>query len=215
MKKFFIFIIFFFISSLNITFADIIPDFSYSIHKPGIGVLNLPNNFIIYQNPDFKSKVIRSFDINLLQQQNDSRYSLRDTFIASIPAKNLNFVTVNYEDGSSWFEIFYDQKLAKTGWVFIDQKNFFTWKQFFDSFGRKYGLYLFRDLNSTQKQLYSSADDSSSVLEGFTLAKHIKLLMIKGNFMLVNITDLNGDSKIGYLRFRSDNGSLFLFPFLK
>lgn len=218
MKKLLILIFVLFLSSLAV-FADIIPTASTSIAHYGFGVLNLPDSFSIYSKPDESSRVIKT--VNYEEDENTAiigqKSSLEGTIIAYVPSKSIALAVVetNQEDG--WFEIYYDQKTGKTGWVKQNnQDSFKTWKDAFYCWGKKNGVYLFRDVPDEKKCLYGKDSNDAQKLENFTSPKFIEFSMIRGNWMLVSILDLGQKTtKIGWTRWRNDDGTLLMFPSLK
>ena len=88
-------------------------------------------------------------------------------------------------------------------------------KDFYLANGRKNGVYLFKDVPPDERKLYAQpfekAEDKKTVAN-YDHAYKIKLEIIKGNWMLVRVLDLNNDEKIGYLRWRTNEGKLLLFP---
>lgn len=218
MKKILILVMVLFFAC-SAVFADIIPMGSKNIAHYGCGVLNLPDSFTVYSEPDESSKIIKT--INYEESANSAiinqQSSLDTTIIAYVPSKSIALVTVetNQEDG--WFEIYYDQKTGKTGWV--KQPNldeFKTWKEAFYSWGKKNGLYFFKDIPEAKRTLYSSDSDTSQKIGSLTLPKYINFSIITGNWMLVNVLDLGQKTtKIGWIRWRNEDGTLILFPNFK
>ncbi len=200
--------------SIAACYADIMPSSSSSIGYWGIGVLNLPSDFVIYAKPDFRSEVLNR--ISLKQPQSaivDYESPLNHLLIAQISSLNLAFAAVetNQEDG--WFEIYINQKTGQTGWVRMpDFNSFMTWKNFFYHWGKKNGLYIFKDIPENQKRLYSQDSNDSQTLESFSYPKYINFSIIRGNWMLVNVLDLGNSARIGWLQWRGDDGKIYLFP---
>lgn len=198
-------------------FADIMPSSSTSISHYGMGVLNLPDCFVVYSKPDMHSPVIKQ--VNLIQPPSaiiSQENPVDNMLIVNVPSTHLALATVetNQEDG--WFEINYNQKTGQTGWVKMQNlDNFMTWKEFLTSWGKSNGLYFFKDTPDSVKKLYSQDSADSQTVESFTYAKYITFSMIRGNWMLVTVLDLGNSSKIGWIQWRRDDGKLYLFPNLK
>ncbi len=218
MKKFFLALILFFLTA-TFAFADVIPSTTKSIKHYGFGVLNMKNSFCVYEQPSETSKVLKKIDFEV-----DSRYqpvlgeprSYDNTLIVYSPSKSIALIAVlsNSEDG--WYEVYYDQKNGYTGWVKQTDINAFkTWRNAFYDWGKKNGLYFFKDVPDEKRRLYSQDSLDSQALETFAYPKYINFSMIRGNWMLVSVLDIGQYTKIGWVKWREDDGTLLLFPSFK
>ena len=218
MKRVLFVIVYIFISCINVR-ADIIPTTSTSISHYGFGVLNMKTSFSIYSEPDEFSKVIKKVNFEEASQYQpilDKSTSLEGTVIVFVPSNSVALVAVESNQENGWYEIYYDQKKGLTGWVKqIDNDSFKTWRNAYYYWGKKYGLYIFRDVPEDKRRLYSQDSDTSQALESFTYAKNINFSMIRGNWMLASIFDLGNSTKIGWIRWRDDDGKHLLFPYFK
>ncbi len=213
-----IFIILAFINFILPACADNIPVKTTDINNYGFGVLNLPTTFNIYEQPSLNSKILKTIDYK------DSSYnpsldfvpSYVNTVIAYVPSKSVALVVVLSNEENGWYEIYYDQKNGKTGWVKQDDTDSFkTWREAFSFWGKKYGIYLFKDVKSDDKALYSQEGGEGQRLYDFTYAKYITFSTIHGNWMLATVVDIGNNTKIGWIRWRKDDGTLLLFPSFK
>lgn len=203
------------IISCNCVFADIIPADSTSIKHYGIGVLNLRDSFTVYSEPNESSKILKIVDYEN-QKSNmiiGAPKSYENTLVVYVPSKSAAFVSVESNDEDGWYEIYYDQVNGRTGWVRqSDQDAFMTWRNFFYIWGKKNGLVFFRDVPHSEKKIFSQESEESQRLGDFTYVKNINFSMINGNWMLVSVLDVGQSVKIGWMRWRNDDGSLRLFP---
>ena len=69
-----------------------------------------------------------------------------------------------------------------------------------------------KNIDYHQRGIYSGAYDGSQKLGGFTLIKNIRLNKISGNWALVTVVDFDNKLKIGYIRWREDDGQIIIFP---
>ena len=65
------------------------------------------------------------------------------------------------------------------------------------------------------KDMKTSTEDNSQVVARMNLPKFIKLHAVKGNWVLVSVSDIDEQPKTGYVRWRADNGVKYLFPAIK
>lgn len=218
MKKLILLILFLFFSC-SVVLADIVPTTTTSIPHYGFGVLNMKDSFCVYSEPNEYSKVLKKVDFEQEVQYQpilDRHSSLEGTVIVYVPASSIALVAVESNQENGWYEVYYDQKNGKTGWVKQTNPDAFkTWKNAFNLWGKKYGLYIFRDVPDEKKRLYSQDNDVSQALESFTYPKNINFSMIRGNWMLATVLDVGDSTKIGWIRWRDDNGNLLIFPYFE
>jgi hypothetical protein len=72
-----------------------------------------------------------------------SNVNIADMFVVLNQAKNLAFMLAT-DDYDGWVEVIYDQKKNLKGWVKkADEFQFLPWRNFYNLYGKKYGLYFF------------------------------------------------------------------------
>ena len=79
-------------------------------------------------------------------------------------------------------------------------------------YGRKYGLKILKDAPDFVYDVHSRSDKESQLLGKLNRPKEIRLTAIQGNWALVTALDLGGKVNTGFIRWRGDNGELYLFP---
>lgn len=212
MKKLILFLTVFVLSAICV-FADTVPTTTTSIKHYGIGVFKIENDFSVYSEPNEKSKVIRKCVLPTAQKSaivRTSQKSLIMPYIISIPSKHLFFATVVDYPSENWIHI-YNQTSNVTGWVkYSDKSAFMTWKEFFYKYGKKNGLVQMRDVHSNK--LYSQDDEHSQIVDKYTYPEYIAMRFVRGNWMLVTVIDSGNVYKTGWLRWRTDDGQLRVFP---
>jgi len=214
MKKLVAFLVIFFGLTACISFADIIPRYSYNIRYTGIGAFNAPNEFTIYSEPDENSAILKSvkWDKHGLADETTKE---NDLFIVFIPSQDIAYCSVDDEiDG--WVKIFYSQANGKSGWVKATQKNrFVSWLGFYMSWGRKNGVYFFRDMPDINKRLMSAPEAGSQKVSGFTYPKFVKMTLVRGNWMMVKLLDFGNEVRVGWIQWRDENGKFMIFPVMQ
>lgn len=194
--------------------ADVIPRYSDNIRHSGIGAFNVPNEFNIYAEPDENSEIIHTIKWNE-KGLIDTNVKEHEIFICFIPSENIAYSSVDDEiDG--WVKIFYSQSQGKSGWVKTTPKNrYVSWLGFYMSWGRRNGVYFFKDMPDINKRLLSAPDATSQRVWGITYPKFIKLTLVRGNWMLVKLLDFGDEAKIGWIQWRDENGKFLMFPIMK
>ncbi|MBQ3310905.1 hypothetical protein IJG72_02385 [bacterium] len=213
MKKFVIIIFTVFLLTLQCVMANIKPYNSSDIALDAIGMYQVPNYITVYKEPNEKSKVL--YRANWSQKFfNCSLGDMEDIFTVYIANKNLALVqVVDYTD--DWVKIIYDKSEHKTGWLKAEDIRFMTWRNFMNTYARRYGLYLFKDIPVENRILYSGITDNAQQLQSIT-GKPLKITLtaIKGNMILVTAIE-NNVGKTGFLKWRTDEGKIYVFPAIR
>ena len=217
MKKFSIFItifLLFFIVSSTQSLADVIPRYTTSIKHTGIGAFNLPNEFNIYSEPNENSQIITQIKWN----ENgliESDIKENEIFVSFVPSQNIAYCAVD-DEIEGWVKIFYSQSHGKSGWVKVTSKNrYVSWLGFYMSWGRKNGVYFFKDMPDINKRLMSAPDANSQKVWGIIYPKFIKLTLVRGNWMMIKLVDFGNEVKLGWVQWRDENGKFLIFPDMK
>ena len=109
-----------------------------------------------------------------------------------------------------------DKKTGARGWVQTEDKfQFLPWISFYNMYGRKYGLRILKDAPDEVDILHSKAEDLAQSVAKINYVKSIKLTKLSGNWALVSVVDLDKTPKMGFMRWRSDNGIIYAFPNIK
>lgn len=217
MKKFKIFtvfaVLFLVLFSAAAVFADVMPYYTSALSKETIGFLQMPKSFTLYLYPRADSHIVETVrwskvEVNLTNKTVEPA----EVFAVQIPSKNTNFCMV-VDEQDDWYKIVYDKTQNKSAWVKpASNDNFWGLRDFYAYYGKQYGLYYMKNIDYRKRGIYSGAYDESQKLGGFTLIKSIKLHKISGNWALVTVVDFDNKPKIGYIRWREDDGSILLFP---
>lgn len=213
MKKLLVLFIFLFLLLPISAKADILPNSLNPIDAIALGMYQVPKHVVIYAKPDLKSNVVFEADWNF--ENFKSSNGNEDTFFSVwVKEKELGFIEViDFTD--DWLKVLYDKKDKKTGWVKSEDIRFLTWCNFYNMYGRKYGLYVVGNIPDSIKELRTDADNNSQSAGKIVKPLKINLVKLKGNWVLVRVFDVGNTVKIGYLRWRSDEGKIFFFPRIK
>ena len=216
MKKFVITLLLFIFTSLILpVMADILPLSTKSIKHYGVGVLNMPKSYTVYQYPYTDSKIIREVNYeNIKRSAIVNTVDIRKvSYVAYVPSNNVALLAVDLNPGNDWYSVFLNQETGETGWVYNpDKRAFMTYRNLFYRYGKKYGLRFFNDLSEDEKVLYAKEDLSSKVLEQIYYPRFVSFTVIRGNWMLASINDNAKQTKIGWFKWRNDDGTLNMFP---
>ncbi len=205
MKKFLI--IFVMLLALPV-FADTMPFYMDSIPKSALGLYQTDKDLVLLSHPDSNSDVIKKMTFSYNPE------TMPDgVFALLINEKQLGFLYVSDIDDDGWVQVIYDKQTGAKGWVQTkDRMQFLPWLNFYNLYGRKYGMRLLKDVPEEIEDLHAKSEDNSQTIAKLNYVKQIKLMAVRGNWALVSVKDLDEVPKTGYLKWRSSEGRIYAFP---
>ena len=191
--------------------ADTMPYYTNAIPKEALGVYQTGEKLTVFSHPEANSGIIKTFDFSYNpENMPDGLFGL----LLNERKLGLIYVTDIGDDG--WVEIIYDKRTGAKGWVMTEDRfQFMPWINFYNMYGRKYGLRILKDAPEEVDILRAKSDGLSQSVAKINYAKSIKLTKISGNWALVSVLDLDKTPKMGYIKWRSDNGKIYAFPNIK
>lgn len=192
-------------------FADTMPFYMNSIPKGTIGLYQTDEFVTLYTEPEANASVIKKIDFSYKPE------TMPDSvFAVLINEKKLGFLYVSDIGDDGWVQVIYDKHTGAKGWVLTtDRMQFLPWLNFYNLYGRKYGLRLLKDAPDEIEVLHAKSEDESQTISKLNYIKQIKLTAMRGNWALVSVFDLDKVPKTGYLRWRSSEGVIYAFPNIK
>jgi len=182
--------------------------------------LEISGDTDIYEQPDENSNLL----ITLTLCKSKSNFVTMDEpkgssyyFLAENKNRDKAYLLVDDETETGWYKVFYGKNEGRTGWIKANPKDFKSLRAFYLENGRKNGVYLFKDVHPEDRKLYAKPfekPEDKKTVTNYDHAYKIKLEIIKGNWMLVRVLDISNNEKIGYMRWRTNEGKVLLFPVL-
>lgn len=209
---------FMFIFNISVTYAaEYMPSSFKSFNSYMIGIYFAPEEIKIYSTPDEKSELkelIRwnTHGVEAVPEQ----VSSSEAFLAFVPSKKYALMqVVSEDDNDDWVEIIYNKKTGDKGWVknpVLDK--FKPLLEFVQKYGKNHNLYFLHDTPEKYKILYTGPDETAQTVKNFEYSsiQEIELVYISGNWMLVKVHDYNQEIPVGWIRWRDNDGNIFVFP---
>ncbi len=216
MKKFLLLIAIILLIPLNGFCADnVIPQNVSLKNTNTFGLYQAPDKLTLYEQPSEESHIVHSITFSG-GKIFPPEIKADDLFVVFIPSKNLGLLAVS-DETEEWVQVIYNNSTGAKGWLKKDDDpyRFMTWVMFYNMYGRKYGLKLLKQAPDSAKDLHTGTDDKSQVVDTINMPQKINLTVIKGNWALVSVYDIDRVPKTGYIRWRSDNGVKYYFPDIK
>ncbi|DAB14385.1 TPA: hypothetical protein CPT98_10680 [Candidatus Gastranaerophilales bacterium HUM_19] len=208
MKKFLIILCLFFMMPV---LADTMPFYMNSIPKNAIGMYQTGENITLYSHPEVNSAVIKKLDFSYNPETMPD-----NVFAVLLNEKKLGFLYVSDIGDDGWVEVIYDKITGAKGWVQTEDRfQFLPWLSFYNMYGRKYGLRILKDAPDEIETLHAKSEDLSQNVATLRFVKQIKLTVIRGNWALVSVVDIDKTPKTGYMKWRGTDGTIYAFPNIK
>ena len=179
-----------------------------------VGLYQVDNDITIYKEPNDDAQILYRVRWNQ-DEFFPTNIGAENFFVLFLPEKELALVGV-VDITDDWVEIVYNNQTGKTGWIKKDDPyKFMTWINFYNTYGKKYGLRLLKSAPETCKDMKSSPEDMAKTISTMNYPQKINLNALRGNWALVSVMDLDKMPKTGYIRWRSDDGIRYFFPAVK
>ena len=132
-------------------FADTMPFYMNAIPKNSIGLYQTDNSITLYSHPEENSNVVKKLEFSYKPE------TMPDgVFAVLLNEKKLGFMYVTDTDEDGWVQVVYDKKTGAKGWVQAqDKMQFLPWINFYNLYGRKYGLRIMKDTPEPIKELHA------------------------------------------------------------
>ncbi len=198
----------------------------------GMGVYFAPHNTKIYAEPDETSQVIERFkwssnnvQATMFSEARQNYVPIASIFTCYFPKVEVAAMSVLSENGEGWAEVIYDQRQQKSGWVKLRTAmaesdtegwpdhlgQFQTWLDFMKFNGKAAGIYWLSGVSQYHRSPRMAPDDKSKLLK-LQMIRKLKVMHVRGNWLLVEVLDFNRSSPMGWVRWRDKNGRLMVFP---
>ena len=214
MKKFLLILSILLMLPLSAYSADVVPQYVSVQQTNTLGLYQAPNEIMLYKEPSEASTLVHSISW-IGEKIFPESVKPQDLFVVYVPSKNLAYLAVT-DETEDWVQVIYNNSTGAKGWIKNDDPyRFSTWVMFYNMYGKKYGLNLLKEAPDSAKDLHVATDDKSQIVGTINMPKKINLNLVRGNWALVSVMDIDRTPKTGYVRWRSDKGVKYYFPAIK
>ncbi len=214
MKKFLLILAILLLMPVKGFCENVVPQYVSIEHTNTLGLYQAPSEIVLYKEPYASSNIVHSISW-IGDKIFPESVKANDLFIVFLPQKNLGFLAVT-DETDEWVQVIYNNSTGAKGWIKKDDPyRFMSWIMFYNMYGKKYGLNLLKEAPAEAKDLHTSTDDKSQIVGTINMPQKINLNVMRGNWALVSVMDIDRTPKTGYVRWRSDNGVKYYFPAIK
>lgn len=214
MKKIFL-TLFIFFSLVSIVSAEVLPYYVNSLRRYGIGFTAVQSPVVLRQTPSEEAKTLETLNFDYNQNAsclvNKERCEIDEVFSVYSEDKKIALLTT-LDETQDWSLVCFNQAINPIcGWVDEKTNKYYNWSDFFNILGKKYGLYLFKDLKKADKILYSGPMKQTNATGSLEMPKSIHPWLVRGNWVLVKAIDFDKTHKTGWFNFRGEDNKLKMF----
>ena len=214
MKKFLLILAILLLMPVKGFCENVVPQYVSIEHTNTLGLYQAPSEIVLYKEPYQSSNIVHRISW-IGDKIFPESVKANDLFIVFLPQKNLGFLAVT-DETDEWVQVIYNNSTGAKGWIKKDDPyRFMSWIMFYNMYGKKYGLNLLKEAPPEAKDLHTSTDDKSQIVGTINMPQKIILNVMRGNWALVSVMDIDRTPKTGYVRWRSDNGVKYYFPAIK
>ena len=214
MKKFLLILAILLLMPVKGFCENVVPQYVSIEHTNTLGLYQAPSEIVLYKEPYQSANIVHSISW-IGDKIFPESVKANDLFIVFLPQKNLGFLAVT-DETDEWVQVIYNNSTGAKGWIKKDDPyRFMSWIMFYNMYGKKYGLNLLKEAPAEAKDLHTSTDDKSQIVGTINMPQKINLNVMRGNWALVSVMDIDRTPKTGYVRWRSDNGVKYYFPAIK
>ena len=214
MKKFLLILAILLLMPVKGFCENVVPQYVSIQQTNTLGLYQAPSELVLYKEPYQSSNIVNSISW-IGDKIFPESVNANDLFIVFLPQKNLGFLAVT-DETDEWVQVIYNNSTGAKGWIKKDDPyRFMSWIMFYNMYGKKYGLNLLKEAPPEAKDLHTSTDEKSQIVGTINMPQKIILNVMRGNWALVSVMDIDRTHKTGYVRWRSDNGVKYYFPAIK
>ena len=204
-----------FLAIVPVVLADVAPRYINSIRRYGVGFTKVQSPLVMRQEPKADGKVLETLNFdyknNASCEINTNKCGIDEVFAQYSVNKKIAFLST-VDTIQDWNLVCFNQsEMPVCGWVEEKNNKYYNWIDFFEEFGKKYGVYLYKDLQKSDKIIYAAPLTETNSTGSIEMPRHISPWLIRGNWMLVKVVEFNNQSKTGWVRFRGNDGKLRMF----
>lgn len=196
--------------------ADVAPYYTSSLRRAGIGFSEVISPLVMRREPKIDGEILETLKFNFKEEKticekNIDKCEIDEVFSTYSKSKKLAFMTT-LDSTEGWNLVCFNQsEYPICGWIEEEKNHYYTISEFFEKYGKKYGVYLFKDLQKNDKILYAAPVKQTNSTGSLDMPKSISPWLIRGNWMLVKALDFQNQMKTGWLNYRGNDGRLKLF----
>jgi hypothetical protein len=183
-----------------------------------VGVVAVTTGIQLYTAPKLTAPIVEAFTwqptdgdtvFSTVQQ---TPLSANQLFLAFYPKYQLALLPVLDEQADGWVEVALPTVATGKAWLPPTNKTtLYVWQDFIRLYTKNFGFQWLVGVPTYDRSVRLKPEDAAP-LTPVSIVQGIKVLHVRGNWMLVELRDLGAEHPIGWLRWRDEQGNLMVWP---
>jgi hypothetical protein len=190
--------------------------------QQAVGVVAVQAPLRLYEQPTLNAPVVDAFSwqnttartngVTVFSETHQQPVSANELFLAFFPKYQLALLTVLDERPDGWLEVALPTVEVGKAWLAPNTQNtLYVWQDFMRLYGKNFGFQWLAGVPAYQRSVRLKPEDTAPLVP-VTIVQGIKVLHVRGNWMLVELRDMGAEHPIGWLRWRDEAGNLMVWP---
>jgi hypothetical protein len=190
--------------------------------QQAVGVVAVQAPLTLYATPSTNAPTVEAFtwqrqatateNATVFSEITQQPVSANQLFLAFYPKYQLALLTVLDERPDGWLEVSLPTTEAGKAWLAPNPQNtVYVWQEFIRLYTKNFGFQWLAGVPAYQRSVRLKPEDTAPLVP-VTIVQGIKVLHVRGNWMLVELRDMGAEHPIGWLRWRDEEGNLMVWP---
>jgi hypothetical protein len=191
--------------------------------QQAVGVVAVQPPLTLYAEPSTTAATVEAFtwqrqsvtsaeNATVFSEVSQQPVSANQLFLAFYPKYQLALLTVLDETPDGWLEVALPSTEAGKAWLAPNPQNtVYVWQEFIRGYAKNFGFQWLAGVPAYQRSVRLKPEDTAPLVP-VTIVQGIKVLHVRGNWMLVELRDMGAEHPIGWLRWRDEEGNLMVWP---
>jgi hypothetical protein len=190
--------------------------------QQAIGVVAVQAPLTLYAQASINAPVVEKFtwqpqaarteEATVFSEVTQQPVSANQLFLAFYAKYQLALLTVLDERPDGWLEVALPNTEAGKAWLAPNPQNtVYVWQDFIRLYAKNFGFQWLAGVPAYQRSVRLKPEDTAPLVP-VTIVQAIKVLHVRGNWMLVELRDMGAEHPIGWLRWRDEQGNLMVWP---
>ena len=187
-----------------------------------VGVVAVQAPVSFYAEPATTAPIVEAFtwqnpaakvaETTVFSEVTQQPVSANQLFLAFYPKYQLALLTVLDERPDGWLEVDLPTTQAGKAWLAPNANNtLYVWQDFIRGYAKNFGFQWLAGVPVYQRSVRLKPEDTAPLVP-VTIVQGIKVLHVRGNWLLVELRDMGAEHPIGWLRWRDEAGNLMVWP---
>ena len=185
-----------------------------------IGVVDVRSPARFYESPSFQSPLSEELtwqngsDAVIQSLHQRTPMTAHDFFLTYSSKKGIALLPAVDDTAEGWVQVRLPHLPNQEAWLAPQADGdsaLIDWSSFMMLYAKKYGFNWLNGISMDAKTVYVRPEETAPLAK-VTFVQGVRVLHVRGNWLLVELRDLGEERPIGWMRWRNESGDLLLWP---